>query len=371
MQIAAIENTSNNLKTFFDDSEVKNNISVEKEVSIKSYTASLREMITRVKEEPKVKLIYPGIKENSVGFIFGPSKSAKTIFCENLGLSIASGEDSFLGHPLNIDNRKVLFVSLEEFYAGRTERNILQLEKLNSSEKDNSLLDNYIVVNENMPRYISTDEDWLVLKTLIELHNPGVVFIDSLSRLYDGGIEDSKVAKDVMRRLRELSNETKTTLIVIHHTHKVYNSPITIYSMAGSRVIGQDADFMIGMNKTLDGKRYIKNVAFRYGKDDFDKVTVFNIGNDCWLNVVGEEEEAKLLAAYDGRVCDLNKEKVFNFISENSNSEKQIIETKELELSLVKSGIMTKPTLHSQLHKLVEDKKITKVSKGKYSLAPK
>jgi hypothetical protein len=326
-------------------------------------------MMARVQSEPKMKMIYSGIKENSVGFIFGPSKSAKTIFCENLGFSIASGASSFLDIPLDIENRKILFLSLEEFYAGRTDRNAKQVNKLLSAKNEDAWLDNYIVVNENMPRYISTDDEWEIIKNVISENKPGVVFIDSLSRLYEGSIEESKVAKDVMRRLRELSNDTKTTIIVIHHTHKLTNVPLTIHTIAGSRIIAQDADFMIGMNKTLDGKRYIKNVAFRYSNDDFEKVKVFTIGTDCWLKLTGEEEEAKLLAAYDGRVSDLNRDKILNFICINTSAEKDFIETKELETSLVKTGELSKQTLHTQLKQLVEDKKIIKITKGKYKVA--
>jgi hypothetical protein len=367
MQQTTIVNTNTSLTDIFGVSE--KNKEIIKDKSVPCYTSNIRDMMARVQSEPKMKMIYSGIKENSVGFIFGPSKSAKTIFCENLGFSIASGATSFLDIPLNIENRKVLFLSLEEFYAGRTERNATQLSKLLSSGKGDTWLDNYIVVNENMPRYISTDEEWDILKKVITENKPGVVFIDSLSRLYEGSIEESKVAKDVMRRLRELSNDTKTTIIVIHHTHKLSNTPLTINTIAGSRIIAQDADFMIGMNKTLDGKRYLKNVAFRYCNDDFEKVKVFTIENDCWLNITGEEEEAKLLAAYDGRVSDLNRDKILNFISINTSTEKDFIETKELETSLVKTGELSKQTLHTQLKQLVEDKKIFKITKGKYKVA--
>ncbi len=361
-------NSKNNiLDTFFDVEE--KNISDKKTKSVPCYTSNIKDMIARVSREPKMKMIYSGIRENSVGFIFGPSKSAKTIFCENLGFSIASGGADFLGIPLNIENKKVLFISLEEFYAGRTDRNSLQVKKLISSNLCDTWLDNFIVVNEQMPRYISTDEEWAILKNVITENTPGVVFIDSLSRLYEGSIEDSKVAKEVMKRLRELSNDTKTTIIVIHHTHKLTNVPLTINTIAGSRIIAQDADFMIGMNKTLDGKRYIKNVAFRYSNDDFEKVTLFNIEPDCWLKVTGEEEEAKLLAAYDGRVSDLNRDKILNFISINTSAEKDFIETKELEKSLVKTGELSKQTLHTQLKQLVDDKKIIKITKGKYKVA--
>ena len=165
MQQTTIVNTNTTLTEIFGVSE--NNKDIVKDKSVPCYTSNIRDMMARVQSEPKMKMIYSGIKENSVGFIFGPSKSAKTIFCENLGFSIASGATSFLDIPLNIENRKVLFLSLEEFYAGRTERNETQLSKLLSSGKGDTWLDNYIVVNENMPRYISTDEEWDILKKVI------------------------------------------------------------------------------------------------------------------------------------------------------------------------------------------------------------
>jgi hypothetical protein len=76
-----------------------------------------------------------------------------------------------------------------------------------------------------------------------------------------------------------------------------------------------------------------------------------------------------LLAAYDGRVSDLNRDKILNFICINTSAEKDFIETKELETSLVKTGELSKQTLHTQLKQLVEDKKIIKITKGKYKVA--
>ncbi len=84
----------------------------------------------------------------------------------------------------------------------------------------------------------------------------------SLSRLYSGGIEDSGLAKQVSLRLRELTNKLKITLIVIHHTPKQTGKPITIDSLAGSRILAQEADFLIGVGKTPDGRRYYKEVCF-------------------------------------------------------------------------------------------------------------
>jgi KaiC/GvpD/RAD55 family RecA-like ATPase len=88
---------------------------------------TLDALIDKVNKEPAIKFVYPGIAPGSIGIVFGPSKSGKTTFCENLAMSIASGANSFLGKPINCTGRKVLFISLEEFYQGRTARNTKQV----------------------------------------------------------------------------------------------------------------------------------------------------------------------------------------------------------------------------------------------------
>src|SRR5690606_24879444 len=124
------------------------------------------ELIARVENEPKQKFIFSGIKENSVGTVFGPSKSGKTMFCENLGMAIAAGMDSYLGMPINIDNRKVLIISFEEHYTGRTERNIKQISKM-QAEYGTDWVRNYIVASENMPMYLATPKDWQIVEKVI------------------------------------------------------------------------------------------------------------------------------------------------------------------------------------------------------------
>ncbi len=79
---------------------------------------------------------------------------------------------------------------------------------------------NYQVITEIVPRLISTDEDWEEIERMKRVNKANVVFIDSLSRLYEGGIEDSGLAKKVSLKLRVLSNKLQITLIVIHHTPK-------------------------------------------------------------------------------------------------------------------------------------------------------
>lgn len=332
--------------------------------SEQGYTFNILEMVEKVKSEPKRKMIYPGIKENSIGFVYGPAKSGKTIFCENLGLSIAAGLNSYLGKPINIENRKVLFISLEEFYHNRTERNSIQISKL-LAKYGKAWVNNYLVVNNDMPRYIVTDEDWDIFYEIFFEHHPDVVIIDSLSRLYVGNIEESKVAKELMKNLRELANATNTTVIVIHHTPKLSDStPLTINTVAGSRIIAQDADFIIGINRTVEGERYMKDVAFRYAQEDSETVSLLKLDENLWFEKIGEAEESSLLTNSDGRYYDGNKVLILELLKSKSDQNGGIVDIGDIKEQF--NGKLSSQTIHNQLKALVSEGSVIKPSQGKY-----
>lgn len=70
----------------------------------------------------------------------------------------------------------------------------------------------------------------------------------------------------------------------------------------------------IGINKTVGGKRYVKDVAFRYAQEDNETVKMFVINSNCWLTNVALASESKLLADSDGRTNDVNTDKVLKLI---------------------------------------------------------
>lgn len=334
-----------------------------------TYSYPLDEMFRIVQKEPPSKMIYSGIKQNSIGFVFGASKSGKSIYCENLGMSIAAGVDEYLGQPIGLKDAKVLYISLEEFYKGRTERNLKQANKLRQ-EYGKEWVENYHVIYNNFPRYFAGDKDWLLLKELINNYAPDVVFIDSLSRLHEGNIEESAVAKEVMKHLRELANDTDTTIVVIHHTPKMYNQPLTINSLAGSRVLAQDADFLIGINKTYDNQRYIKEVAFRYCQENDETVKLFSIDDDCWLSYTGDEEEMQLLASYDGRRTDVTRKAIYDFMIAEMNNGEEEISFQKLKNRFVETKILSTVSLNENLNKLIGEEKISRIGKGVYKVLP-
>ena len=89
-------------------------------------------MSAKLEGLPEPPRIFRGIIRPSLGCFFGPSKSGKTTLVENLAFSIAAGLTRFLNDDLNCDNRRVLLVSLEEYYRSRTVRNVRQMEAFTS-----------------------------------------------------------------------------------------------------------------------------------------------------------------------------------------------------------------------------------------------
>lgn len=326
----------------------------------------LRQLIERAKSEPAVPFVWSGIKKGSFGFVFGPSKSGKTTVCENLAMSLAAGIYDFLGIPITPDNYKVLVVSLEEYWQQRTERNEKQAFLISQNLGNEDWLDNLMVINEKVPRIIASDDDWFKIERLIASTKANFVVIDSLSRLYEGGIEESGLAKQVALKLRELTDRLKITLIVIHHCPKQCGKPLTIDSLAGSRMLAQEADFMLGIGKSSDGKRYLKEVAFRYKPENEDTVMLFDIDGHQWIIPGAELPEAAVLKETDGRADDTNPEAIYNFIHDKTLSSQGETYTRELIAEFVTTGAMVKATLYNALHKLEKQGRISKTGKGVY-----
>lgn len=289
----------------------------ENEVEQKGFL-TLNEMMCKYETQPKETYLWSGIKEKSFGLVFGPSKSGKTIFCENLAMSIAMGKKEFFGYPLEGIPKKVLFVGLEEFWQNRAERNQMQFEAMN--EEDQLLLgENYRFQPIDFSKRIVRESDYEDLISTIQKSEAEVVFIDSITRMNLGQLESSADSEKLMQRLRDVCHLLNITLICIHHTPKIGDEIITMDKIKGSAVFAQESDFAIAVNCTSKKNRYVKNVFFRYAADDDEKVKEFTIENDCWLNYHSEVYEEEIIARTDRRRVNNKSEIIVNYLNENSS----------------------------------------------------
>lgn len=323
------------------------------EKSINESSLTLMEMIEKSKTEPAPEIIWRGITKGSFGFIYGPSKSGKTVFCENLAIKLAIGSEEYMGEGLIGKPQKVLIVSLEEFWISRARRNIKQIEGFDG--------DTITLLNKNLQtaptdflRYIDYEKDWNRLTGLIQESKPDIVIVDSLTRMASN-IEESDSAKGVAQRLRDITYDLGITIIVVHHSTKIGDKPISRDDMAGSRVLAQEADFAIAITRTALNDRYIKNIFFRYADDFSETVTAFEIDSNLWLKPKGELNERMLYKKLDGRVDTSNTDIIYNFIKENSCTT-----SAELEKVFVSSDTMSRKTVFNNLNKLQKQNLVLK-----------
>ncbi|MDP3314376.1 AAA family ATPase [Lutibacter sp.] len=332
------------------------------EVSEKRFL-TLNEMLVKYETAPKTNFLWSGIKEKSFGLVFGPSKSGKTIFCENLAMSIAMGKDEFFEYPLDGIPKKVLFVGLEEFWLSRIERNRMQFEVLNEEEQ---LLigENYRFQPIDFSKRIVRESDYDNLINTIMDSEAEVVFIDSITRMNLGQLENSADSEKLMQKLREVCYDLKITLICIHHTTKMFDCPITMDKIKGSAVFAQESDFAIGVSRTSKNHRYVKNVFFRYAPDDSDIVKEFEIDNSCWLNHLNDVDEDELLARTDKRRATEKPEIISSYLDNNSTC----TYTKKELYNILSNDLGIKERQYgSYLQNLEKERKIFSPSLGNYA----
>jgi KaiC/GvpD/RAD55 family RecA-like ATPase len=320
-------------------------------------------MMIEFNKRPKTNYLWSGIKENSFGLVFGPSKSGKTIFCENFAMKIAMGAKEYFGHELSGEPKKILFMGLEEHWENRAERNVKQYSALSDVEK--TLINiNYMYQAIDFQQMILSGQDWVDMENAIIASEAKVVFIDSITRMTSGKIENADIAGDIMRKLRAICYENEITLIAIHHTPKMGDEAITIDKIKGSAIFAQESDFAIGINKTSKGNRYVKNVFFRYAADDYDLVKEFVIDDDIWLDNVAEVEEEEILNRADRRRVANHDDVIVNYFNSNSTksySTSEVVEYFQTVLPIKERSIK------GCLSKLSKADKINGSVHGEYS----
>ncbi len=315
------------------------------------------------KEMPPKKFLWNGIKEKTFAIVYGPSKSGKTILCENLAMSIACGSNEFLNYPLDGVVKRVLIVSLEENWDDRTERNLKQKESFSVQEQE-LIGKNYLSAPIDYTRVINRDHQWQDLRDMIKDSGSEVVIVDSITRLNHGKLEESATAEKILQNLRAICTDCSVTLIAIHHTPKLHGNPITMDSIKGSSTFAQEADTAIAVNRTDKGYRYLKNIFSRYAPCDDELVKELEMGPDTVLEVTGQTSESDILKRQDRRRADEKREKIISYFNENPSmtyTTSEIVDHFTTTLSIKGRQVQT------YLSDAVRMGKVASPKKGKYT----
>lgn len=309
-----------------------------------------------IADSPNIDFLFWGIP-------FGPcvvlcaarAKAGKTIFMENMAYALVNEEiHEFLGMAIKTVDR-VLMISFEEPLHLRTQRQVKQVVGLNLQNPE-KVLNKIWVFNKDEKQFLSDRKQQDDFLQLMIKNKPEVLFIDSLGRLGIGQIEDSRYAQELMLFLRVLCKELNCPVIVLHHTIKSKRGEeVELSSMAGSRVVAQEADALISLHDGQDGLKILKPLAWRYHGDN-DTEILFRINQNCLLDHVTTR------TSYQNAVSDItetNLDQISAYINANG-----IVSVPELIEKFVNTGVMARSTLFDNL----KSDKFEKLGKGTYRI---
>lgn len=329
------------------------------------------DIINKVSNEPEPNFLWHGIPEGSKGLITGAPKTGKTTMAENLAMSMSVGKKDFLGFQLEGKPRKVLFVNMEESYKLHGRRNKKQIYQLSDDELK-LFKKNYLCAPRDFPEFLNSEDDWIKLRECIKDSKAEVVFIDSLTHMFDGEIEKTAPAKRFVEKFRDALKDLDVTVIVIHHNTKGNGEPMTQDKIAGSRVILQEFEFAYGLANipSRKGGNYLCMLNNKHIAKDDTKATIYKLNEYGWVEYVGVDNKYNLYKeeSRDGRTNTANLEIIYEYIKSQTSQTSQIITTAVLNEEFVQNNTMSKDTLHKSLNKLEKEGRIVKESHGNYKL---
>lgn len=331
------------------------------------------DLINRVKDEPEPKFLWHGIPEGSKGMIAGVAKTGKTTLAENLAISMAVGRREFLGFELDPEPKRVLFINLEESYRLRGRRNLKQISQFSRVEKE--LFDeNYLNSPYDFPEFLVSQEDWQKVRECVIASEAKVVFIDSITHMFEGKIEDSQAANKFVKKFRETFEDLEVTIVVVHHSIKGNDGPMEQHNIAGSRIIQQELEYAIGLSDipTSTGGNYMCMLYNKHISKDSTTATLYKIDEFGWVQHVGVNNKYDLYKdKLDGRTSTTNRDVIYDYVKSQTSQDSQTIKATDLMNYFVEgdNSKMSKDTLYKNVNKLIGAGQLEKYGHGEYKLS--
>lgn len=199
------------------------------------------------------------VVEGEVTVLFAPTNVGKSILALQIADSISRGKSEYGFESELTKGQNVAYVDLENTdpqFAGRYSGHKFS-DKLKMLE---------------VPAGVEYTTEQLLfhLKDFIRKEKCKVLVFDNIS--FMGNLQSANEAMTIIKALRGLRDELGITILVVAHTIKKDNKPMTINDLAGSAKVGNliDAAFALGRVIGDTGLRYIKQLKSRSGEKKYE-----------------------------------------------------------------------------------------------------
>ena len=142
--------------------------------------------------------------------LVGESDTGKSSLLRQLAVSVAYGDEEFLGFNLNDKCRNVVYVSTED---GEMGTSVWLNKHLGEDVIDNEALSQlkFLFITENLYENIRK----VICENCVDL-----LIIDSYADIFEGSMNDSNIVRSFLTKYNDLANQYGITIVFLHHTKK-------------------------------------------------------------------------------------------------------------------------------------------------------
>lgn len=227
-------------------------------------------------------------KQGLVGF-GGSSDTGKSTFLKQLAVAISRGESEFLGFPLHIQHRSVIYVSTEDdIHAVKT---VLKKQKKKGSRSTAVKGLRFLFNSENIYRQIKAE---------LNRQRADLVIIDAFSDIIPGDLNQSNVVRPFLDKFSNLSKQHETLFIFLHHTSKKSEGTVPKKgNLLGSQGFEAKCRLvsLLVRDPSEDNVRHFCLVKGNYLPDEFKtKSYVLSFREDLTFDYTGERVDLEALS---------------------------------------------------------------------------
>jgi archaellum biogenesis ATPase FlaH len=262
----------------------------------------LNEVIETAKLEPTPRKLFGSLWfESEICILFSDTNTGKSILALQIADGITNGSSSIPILATEVPAQAVLYLDFELIgkhyqvrYSDKDDKSYQFSKKLYRVEID---------YNQAMPKGMSLlDVLRLQIRSMIEQYDAKIIIIDNLTYLNDD-LQKASSASVLLKDLRELKIKYGLSILIVAHTPKLEaHAPITVNSLAGSKMLANlcDSAFAIGKCVYDPSIRYVKQLKCRFDEIKYDlEVPTFKLekkeGKFLSFNYLGIEKEKVLL----------------------------------------------------------------------------
>ncbi|BBE17843.1 hypothetical protein AQPE_2002 [Aquipluma nitroreducens] len=197
-----------------------------------------------IKELPT--LIEPIFPKTGLTVFAGSSDTGKSTFLRQLAISIARGDNDFLGWKINAEHNRVIYVSTED-------------DKYAISYLLNKVVgeDGNTAGFENLKYVFSLEHPYEDLDALLTETPADCVIIDAFSDLYPGDMNQVNKVRGFMNQFFMLTDKHNCLVIFLHHTGKrTEDLPPSKSNLLGSQGIEGKARQVIELRRDPNDAQY-------------------------------------------------------------------------------------------------------------------